>query len=81
MVIKFTHIGCGLGGVLINGGWVYGVMVYVPGAVQEKLEPMRKAVKIMKKLASEMNSSREICQLNTGLTFSLMLSSPTPTHT
>jgi hypothetical protein len=33
MVTKFTHIGCGVGGVLIYCGRV----VYVPVAVQEKL--------------------------------------------
>ena len=38
MVIKFNHIGYGVGGVLINDGHLVGV-VYVPGAVQEKLEP------------------------------------------
>ena len=41
MVIKFNHIGCGMGGVLINDGHIWVGVVCVPGAVQEKLEPMR----------------------------------------
>ena len=41
MVIRFNQLGSGVGGVLINDRWGLVGVVYVPGALQEKLEPMQ----------------------------------------
>ena len=40
MVIRFNQLGSGVGGVLINDRWGLVGVVYIPGALQEKLEPM-----------------------------------------
>ena len=40
MVIKFDQLGCGVGGVLINDRRGLVGVVHVPGALQEKLEPI-----------------------------------------
>ena len=41
MVIRFNQLGSEVGGILINDGWGLVGVVYVPGALQEKLEPMK----------------------------------------
>ena len=40
MVIRFNQLGSGVGGILIYDRWGLVGVVYVPGAHQEKLEPM-----------------------------------------